>query len=209
MEDEEEDYSEDEDYDEPEEKNIRNVFGGILIFSFLITLTIFIASLIIVATNDYIIFKLYGLTSDFVTANLIPPSYLAIAESMANNYPKIIDYLDMMFLSAFVSMVVSSIAYSYYAKRENYFGILSYAVFGILILSFVGGVFIQISTWFKTNFMALFPSILPKLPMFNFYLNNAGLINLVLLIICLLINFLDLDFSKFNNRKDKDLGEEI
>ncbi len=205
-----EDYLEDEteeEEDEDEEWSIRKVFGMILIFSFISILAIFTYSLIIVTTNDQIIFKLYGITSDFVTSGTIPASYLTVAENLANNYPKIIDYLDMMWLLSFVSMIVSSLGYSYYAKRESYFSLLSFVAFGIIILSFVGGLFIQISTWFKDEFMVIFPTILPKLPMFNFYLNNAGVINLILLSICLIINFIDLDFTKFNERKDKDHGE--
>ena len=101
----EEDYEESEDYseeteeyddeeDEDEEKNIRNIFGTITIFGFVSVIGIFIACLLIVSTNDYVVNPLYDLVDNFSNSGIIPNSFRTVGETMGNSYPNIINYLD-------------------------------------------------------------------------------------------------------------------
>ena len=110
----------------------------------------------------------------------------------------------MFWLASFISFIGSILLYSYFSKRESYFSLLSFLLVGILIIIFVGGIFIQLTDWFTTEVLSVFPTILDLMPKFSFYLNNAGIINAVLVLICLLVNFIDLDLGKFSGRKDKE-----
>ena len=201
-----EDYDEEEDVDSGH--SIYKVFGAISIFSFISIIFIFLVSLIIIGSNNYAVKELHNFSQKMTTDGYIPASIMTVIDSTANQLPMSLQYLDMFWLASFISFVGSILLYSYFSKRESYFSIMSFLLVGMLIILFVGGIFIQLTDWFRTNIMSVFPTILGTMPKFSFYLNNAGIINGILILLCVLVNFIDLDLTKFQNRKNKeDLGE--
>lgn len=208
----EEDYEDSEDYEDEDErgKSVYNVFGAISIFSFISIIFVFISAMIIIGTNNYAVSEIYNFSEQFKDDGYIPESIFNTIDDTAESLPNVLPYLDLFWLASFISFVGSILVYSYFSKRESYFSILSFLLVGILIILFVGGIFIQLTNWFKDEILIVFPTILDLMPKFSFYLNNAGIINAVLVLICLVVNFIDLDLNKYFQRKDKeDLGGEL
>jgi hypothetical protein len=76
----------------------------------------------------------------------------------------------------------------------------------MFILSFV----ITFSEWFRDQVvLSVLPVISLSLPFFSYYLNNIGIINFVVILICLILNFVDFDLTKFKTRKNKETFDEI
>jgi hypothetical protein len=205
MNDEDEYTTEEESLDDEDDKDKRltNVFGGILIFCFVSILIIFFSVLILVSSNDYVITPLYNLSSNFTASGMIPASFTPTFSNLKNGYLDIIPSIDKFWFICFLGMIASSVVYSYKAKRVGYFNLLSMIVFTIILLSFVGGIFATLSTWFNDNVMVVFSGLSTYLPFFYWYLSNVGIINSLLIAICILANFIDLDELRYNSRKDK------
>jgi len=180
------------------------VFAGILFFSFISMLFVFFTSIYVILVHNYGMATLYNVTVDMINNSQVPAAILNATQTSINNVHNLPNYFDSFWLLAFVAFAISSIISSYFAKRESYFSVITMLVFGIFIIMFVSGIFLQISEWFRDNIMSAFPSILPMMPKFTFYLNNIAVINLTLVFLCLFANFIDLDFSKFFNRKKKE-----
>ena len=64
--------------------------------------------------------------------------------------------------------------------------------YGIIITMFVSGIIGTISVWYKDVIYNIIPTLSHNAPMFNFYINNLGVINLVLSVGLILLNFIDL-----------------
>ncbi len=178
------------------------IAGSIFIFSFVSIIFLFIAGILVASSNNYIFLKIHNVSEELVSNNLL---FNATSNSIASgieNFQDGIKWFDYFWLLSFISMVLSSFYISYNSSREGYFGILSFIVFGSFILLFVGGIFLELTTWFQEEIFSSIPTILDQLDMFNFYLRNLGLINLILLGINIILNFVDLDFEKFNQRKN-------
>ena len=177
------------------------IAGSIFIFSFVSIIFLFIAGILVASSNNYIFVKIYNVSEDLVSNNLLFNSTSTSIASGIEEFQEGIKWFDYFWLLSFLSMVLSSFYISYNSNREGYFGILSFIVFGSFILLFVGGIFYELTTWFQEEIFSSIPTILEQLSMFNFYLRNLGLINLILLGINIVLNFVDLDFEKFNQRK--------
>lgn len=185
------------------------IAGSIFIFSFVSIIFMFIAGILIASSNNYIFLKIHNVSEKMVSDNLLNNFTASDIESGINNFQNGIRWFDYFWLLSFISMVGSSFMLSYKSQREGYFGTLSFIVFGSFILLFVGGIFLELTTWFQTEIFSTIPTIISELPMFNFYLNNLGKINLILLAINIILNFVDLDFQKFNQRKESKGDSEL
>ena len=193
-----------------ESSNTLSSMGHIVIFSFISIVFIFIAMILLGGFNNYALYGLLNMTSDFVSNGVIPSQFLTTATSTAETYANILPYLDYVWFGGFITLVISSLIFSYLRRRENYFSLFTMAVLGIILVTYVGGFIIQLTTWFRTEILlAVFPTISNNLPLFSWYLNNLGVINLVLISLNVIANFVDLDFSKFNKRKEGETLDEI
>lgn len=186
------------------------VIGFIVIFSFISVVFLFMALLILGSFNNYALNDLYGIGNDFIASGLIPASFSDTFTSTASGLINILPYLDYVWFASFISLCISSLVFSYLRKRENYFSLFSMSVLGLIIITYVGGFFIQLTNWFRTEILLkVFPTITELTPLFSWYLDNIGIINLVLIVLCIIANFIDLDFTRFNRRKEAESLDEI
>jgi hypothetical protein len=113
--------------------------------------------------------------------------------------PTMVDYL---WAFAFVTFVFNLLRAAYFAKRESYSSVLAFLTFGIMIIFFIMGIFIQLSEWVQNVFLALvLPTLSYATPFFSLYLENIGLVNTVIIVIAVILNFVDFEFGKFDNQK--------
>lgn len=192
------------------DNNIMSASGYIVIFSFVSVVFLFITLLVLGGFNNYVLDKLLSFMNSFIANGLIPTEFGVTAVSTSESLRTVMFYLDYVWFGSFISLIIGSLIFSYNRKRENYFSLLSMATLGIIIFVYFGGFIIQLTTWFQVEILlAVFPTFSSQAPIFNWYLNNLGIINLVLISVNILANFIDLDFSKFNKRKEGESLNEI
>ena len=74
---------------------------------------------------------------------------------------------------------------------------------------FTSSIFIEISQWFyDIVFLGLLENMTIELNFFTYYLDNYGIINMIIVFVCLFVNFIDLDFLKFSTRKNKEMAND-
>lgn len=184
--------------------------GMIVIFSFVSIIFVFMTMLIVGSLNNYALGELLDISSSFLASGIIPPSFDTVANDIAANYAGIIDYLDFVWFGSFISLVASSMIFSYFRKRESYFSLLNMSVLGIMIFTYFGGIIIDLTYWFRAEvLLSVFPTLTSKMPIFSWYLDNLAIINLIIIVINIIINFVDFDLSKFNRRKEGESFDEI
>lgn len=190
--------------------NRAGVAGAVVIFSFVSILFVFISMFVAGGMNNYALNKLVGVADDFNETGLMNESYYSMAETTGSSFKKIVDYMDYFWLAAFISFVASSFVFSYFRKRDNLFNLFTMAVIGIIILTFVGGIFVDITYWFRDElFLAVFPQMEDTMPMFFWYLDNLAIVNLLLISINIVLNFVDLNLTKFFKRKEEEKFDEL
>lgn len=195
---------------EGEEQEGFGALGVIVIFSFISVVFLFMTLIILGSFNNYALHDLYGIGNDFIAGGLIPASFADTFTETASGLLDILPYLDYVWFGSFISLVISSLVYSYLRKRENYFNLFTMTVLGLIIITYVGGFFIQLTDWFRTEILlSVFPTITDVTPLFAWYLDNIGIINLVLIVVNIIANFIDLDFTRFNRRKEAEKIDEI
>ena len=203
-----EDFDEDmSEEDEEMPKSEFNIVTSILIFGFLSVIIVFFAALITASLNNYALSDLYNMVSSFAATGMIPASFVATADLTVANYANILNYLDYVWLSAFIGFVISSLVLSYHKKREGFFSMFTYIIFGLIVVTYIGSMFLELTVWFKDEILfAVFPVLAAKMPFLTWYINNMGVVNLILLSLTILLNFVDLDMSRYSKRKDKELN---
>lgn len=164
--------------------------------------------LILGGINNFALQKMYDLLVSMANNGIISVSFGDYANIMAS-LEFLIPYIDLLWFGSFMSMVISSVIFSYYVDRKNYFSTFSFAVFGVIIFTYIGSYFVTLTEWFRDEILEkVFPNVLGSAPYFNWYLDNLGVINLILIIICIIANFVEIDFSRFNKPKEGDsIGE--
>jgi len=142
--------------------------------------------------HDYILVKLYNISSDLQALGLIGNNILLSIESTITWASIIPSILDKLWFFGFMFFVVELCIATYNTKREGYFSTLGMLTYGIIILMFVSGIVGTISLWYKGIIYNIIPVLAQDAPLFNFYMNNLGVINLVLSIGLILLNFIDI-----------------
>lgn len=190
-----------------EDNRLYGIIGVIITFSFISSIFLFISMLMIGGLNNYALQKVYSLLIDFINSGVVHSAFQTSADALTG-MTDMLPYIDKLWFISFITLAIGSIVYSYNVNRNNFFGTLSLSIFGLIIFTYVGSIFITLTDWFTQEILySVFPSISSELPLFTFYITNIGVINLILIVICIIVNFIDLDFSKFNKRKEGDVGE--
>ncbi len=192
------------------ETNQINFLGYLILFSFVSIVLIFSSLILLGSINNYALKDLLNITATFEAAGTIPAGFHATASNSAETYITLMNYFDLLWFIAFISLVGGGLILSYMSRRENYFSVLTMSVLGLIIFVYVGGIIIQLTQWFETEILLrVFPTIAETMPLFAWYLDNLAIVNLVLICLNIIVNFVDLDFIRFNQRKDKEAFNEI
>jgi len=186
------------------------ILAVISMFSFISIIIIFLALINLGVMNNYATYTLYNTSKEMVNSGVMSSAFSSTIEVLGSSTLTILPYIDYLFIISFISLFISSLLYSYFSRRENYFTIFNFAVFGIIIFVYIGGIFVQLTEWFRDNvLLAVFPTYSSYLPFFTWYLNNIMIINLIIVSLCIIANFIHIDFDKYNKRKMGDSIDEI
>jgi len=185
--------------------NLKQVFS----YNIVSLMFVFVVLFMYGVGKDYILFRIYELAVTLQSQGMFGSwvaDFIASTSNVLDIFPQ---YIDILWLLLTVTLFIELIVASYYAEREGWFSSLGFMTFGILFFLFMMGIFSEIGTWFQTNFITnLFSGISYTTPFLNFYLNNLLIVNLSVVVICIVANFVDLDISGFESRKDKEINSD-
>lgn len=174
--------------------------------SFISSVSVGVSLIFYAFFNDYLLYELASKASDLADAGLISTVFTNFIDGLQGNIvvliPTIIDWLWCL---AFIGFVYSFLSGAYYSKRENYFSFLKFTTVSIMVVLFAMGLFTTLSTWFNTEILLkLLPSLSYVTPFFSLYLDNIALVNMIIISVAIILNFVDLDLAAFRFRKDID-----
>ena len=183
-----------------------HLFTIVVLVSLISSVFMFFSLLSFGMINDYMFYPVDEIVTDMHNNSIIPSWVLTTSESVMSSFLNFPQYLDYFWLVSFLALIAELFYISYTNRRQGYFRFLSFLSFGIMLLLFVSSIYFQITDWFNTNLYPVLGNLQSATPFFTYYLNHYGTINTIIVIVCVLLNFVDLDFSKFNMRKDKEIG---
>lgn len=190
--------------------NLAENLKSIVAYNFITIMVVFIILFVYGVGKDYVLFGIYEVAQSLETAGTIGawvPEFIATIANYADIIPQ---FLDMFWLLLTVTLFFELIIASYHAGREGWFSILGFLTVGILFMLFLTSIFITVVDWVQLNFIdAMFGGMAYSIPFITFYLNNVLIVNTILIVICVIANFIDLDFTGFQNRKQRENLEEV
>lgn len=157
--------------------------------------------------NDYVFYEIGQVSADLVSQNLMSSVFNNFIEGLQGNILVLIpSTIDWIWLIIFVGFVWYFLQSSYVAKRETYFSFLKFTTFTIMVVLFGMSIFSTLSTWFNTEIVTkILPNLTYATPFFSLYLDNLALVNIVIIGIGLILNFVDMDLARFKFRKNTDV----
>lgn len=180
--------------------------GKLIGFSFASTLAIGFGLFFYAIFNDYVYYQLNKIVVTLENSNLLGSWVNTMMESFQDTILVLIpNILDLLWVVTFLLFAFSFLQSAYYVKREGYLSALSFLTFGIMIILFLMSIFVTLSNWFSSQFIEkVMPTLLYSTPFFSLYLDNIGLVNTTLIILAIILNFVDLELSRFAFRKQPD-----
>lgn len=175
--------------------------------SFLSSIAVGVGLISYAVFNDYVFYEVGQVSADLVTQGLMSSLFQNFIEGLQGNILVLIpSTIDWLWAIAFIGFIFAFLHTSYLAKRENYFSFLKFTTFTIMIILFGMSIFTTLSTWFNTEIIdKLLPNLIYATPFFSLYLDNLALVNLIVIGIAVILNFVDMDLTRFKFRKNADV----
>ena len=181
--------------------------GTLIGISFFSSIMIGMSLFFYAVFNDYVYYQLNQVVLTLENMGLLGAWVNTLMETLQDTVLVLIpNLLDLLWVITFIVFAFGFLQSAYFAKREGYLSALSFLTFGIMVVLFIMAIFVTLSDWFATEFIAkVMPTLLYSTPFFSLYLNNIGLINTTLIFLAIILNFVDLELAKFNFRKSNDV----
>lgn len=178
--------------------------GQLVTLSFISSILIGLALFFYAVFNDYVYYNLNLAVVSLEDSGLIGGWVNTMMENFQDTILVLIpNTLDLLWVIVFILFAFNFLRSAYFAKREGYLSALSFLTFGIMTILFIMSIFVTLSTWFQTEFVAkLMPTLVYSTPFFSMYLQNIGLVNVILIALAIILNFVDLEMSRFKFRKE-------
>jgi len=183
---------------------IRKSFLILTMLLMLSTIALTMGLFLYVAQHDFIWLELYGVGEGFVSDGIMSQVFLdrmADVFTIGIEIPKV---LDMVWLLAMVSLFMNMCYTAYNSKREGFYGMFTTINYMSLFVLYIANYYFQVSDWiYDLIINKLLMGINFNAPFYTYYLDNFGVITLVMIGILMLLNFVDFDLNKFNIRKEQ------
>jgi len=177
-------------------------FGLFSLIVFLGSFAVNIVLLMYVFFHNYVFLNIYDVAG---TISIFPSGFITIMENFVNWFQILPQNIDNLWFASFVLFVVLLIRSSYFARRISNFSFVSFMNITIYFLLFAMGIGVELAQWFNNliiNEVLMGFSVLT--PKYTLYIDNCLIINTVIIIICLIINRVDLDLVRDFSRKFKE-----
>lgn len=176
-----------------------------LVFSFISIIYIFIAVFLFATSNDYIFVELQNISETLEQQGIIKNGTSARTQTYGETYQEFNYHLDDLWFIAYLVFIISSLIVSYKAERQNYFSFLGILFYGLMFVLFLLTLFSTITNWFKDEILlSIVPTAYIVVPKFYYYLDHIGIFSAIHLVVCLLVNMIDLDLAKIFQKKKEE-----
>jgi len=188
----------------------KDVFGVILIFGLVSTVSMFLGMFLFAFNNDFILYNVVESAEDLKDQGLINELDYNHMVNLGNEHAGLNLYFDWWWLGSYILMVIATLFISYYSKEENVFSFLTMLFFGTLMFLFALSIVEQVTDWvIQDIFYKLIPTAQSSMPMFDFYTENIGIISFIHLLVCLLVNSLYFKIKEFQKKTGVEIGEVV
>jgi len=183
-------------------------FAVVIAMVFLSTVLVNMSVFFYVVAHDEAFYRLYNISEGIKDDGLMSEMWLDGIERTIEKSDFFVSAIDFIWLASFINLIAAVWVGSYKMKREGYFSLLGLMTLGVMAGMFVLSVFIELSEWFTEIIInKVLLGYTFATPFYNFYIENAGVVSMVIIFVAIILNFVDFDFSKFNTRKEKELKE--
>jgi len=178
------------------------------LFLVISTLVMGTSIVLLVASNDYIFYYVYEATENMVDIGVLGENTLTLIENATNKVMEVLNYIDFFWVIMFLVFVIDYFKNCYYSRREGYFSVFGFISFGMMAILFLLNLLVTYNnSIYDIFFNKILADVSLNLTFFDFYIQYFQVINLFLIVVGLIINFIPFDFQVFNKRKDNDLQE--
>jgi len=182
----------------------------LLAFSISSVLALGMALFFFVIAHDYILIGFYNILSGLISNGVLSSNWLSPFETFVNNSMMVVNLMDYIWAFIFISLVIQLFVTSYKSKRQNYPELFGFLFYGTMIFLFISSIFETITNYlYNIFFNSILENLSQELLFFKFYIANYTLINLIIVVICIILNFVDFDLSSFNSRKQTEQLKEL
>lgn len=186
-----------------------NMYGLVfLIFIATILSALFVNVAIIQfgVTNDYVLFNLQNISEVMNLDGIVPNETINQTQSISDAFQETISWGDNLWFMIYLIFIILTILYAYRQKAESDYSFVAMMLLGIFILFFVGWVTNVFVQWFTTNItLALLPTAFEYFPKYEWYVENAGIINAIHAVVLLLVTRLNFQFATRQNINKQEL----
>ena len=182
-----------------------DIWAVVMVFSFISIIYMFIAVMQIGITNDYILYNVQAVVDNLGNQSILGNNTVAYLQTVGDTYTSFNFHLDDVWFLVYVMFIITSFITAYQARGNNYFTFLGMLFYGTMFLMFILTIFTTLTEWFRDEvLLALLPTVSLVIPKFYFYLDNIGIISLIHIVACLIINMVDFDFAKIFAKKKQE-----
>jgi len=187
------------------------LLGFLLLFSLTSTIVLSITAIVFAFYYDYFLITFNTVITNLVASGIIGASFSIVFEAFVNNMASLIQIFDYLWILSFLTLVFEIMRVSYYSRREGYLSIFTFLSYGVIIFLFFSSIIEQITGFiYDLFFNNVLIGMSSNFTFFNIYIQHYTLINLIIIVISVFINFIDFDTIKFNSQKKKEmLNDEI
>jgi hypothetical protein len=191
-------------------KDMYDIVSKLLSLQLVVTISISLLIFFFAVGQDYIVYELHASAQNLVDINVMGDYIVTAIENVDNIYLTFPAYFDYLWLGLFLTLIGELVVSAYKVKRMGYGSALGFLTFGTLIFLFITAIYSQISNWFQLNFVGLMlPNFLYVTPFFNFYLRNVGIIHLLIIVACILVNVFDFKVAEYVSSKTDVVIEKV
>jgi len=185
--------------------NIMHISSLAVVFSLISIIYIFFALFMFGTANDYLFYELQNMSESLEADGVVKAGTSAQTQTWLSDFTNFNLHLDTFWLIGYITFIMSSIALSYKTRKSGYFTAFGYLFYLIMFVLFMLTLFSTITNWFNVEILEkVLPTAQINVPMFYYYLAHIGVFTSVHLVVCLLVNLIDFDFSNtFNRRKQE------
>jgi len=177
-------------------------YTTLLFFSIASTLALGTALFMYVIAHDYIFITFYNIISDLVSNGTMSSNWLTPFDVFIQQASSVVGLMDYIWLAVFIALVTELFVSSYKSEREGYPAIFGFLFYGTVIFLFISSIFETITGYiYNIFFNSILTNLSSQVLFFNFYIAHYSLINLIIVVICVILNFIDFNFMQYNNRK--------
>jgi len=161
-----------------------------------------------VAFNDYGLIPFETIVNNFENNGTISSNFADVFDVIYANFLLIPEVVDYLWFASFLSMVVVSVYLSYRRDRDTYYTIIKNLTFLLFVVLLFLSIFTNVIDYFRTVFFdVILANLSVNMTYLEWYLDNITIITSIIILLNILANYIDLNFNKFNQKKQLENDE--